>query len=63
MTKQKKVKGMAATMKPFQIAKATIYVHYTSDERGKTLSLSYGNIQLTVPFKEIEDMIEEGTDE
>lgn len=63
MTTKKKVKGMAATMKPFQIAMATIYVHYTSDERGKTLSLSYGNIQLTVPFEEIEDMIEECTDE
>lgn len=63
MTIRKKVKGLAATMDPFRIAKATVHVHYTSDKRGKTLSLAYGNVQLTVPFEAIEDMIKECKDE
>ena len=60
MTMIKEVRGLAMTGDSFQIKPAAITVCFTSDTKGKTLSLSLdGEILLMIPFEEIKDMIME----
>lgn len=58
-TQIREVQGIVTTTKPFQMQKAPITVRWTSDLRGKTLSLSvFDMIQLTIPYEAIKDMVE-----
>ena len=60
MTRIRKVLGLAMTGDSFQIKPAAITVHFTSDTKRKTLSLSLDDeILLMIPFEEIKDMIME----
>lgn len=69
MTTTREVEGIVTTYKPFQMKKAPITVRmkkapitvrWTSDLRGKTLSLAvFDVVQLTIPYEAIKDMVEE----
>lgn len=59
-TQVREVQGMVTTAKPFQMQKAPITVRWTSDLRGKTLSLSvFDLVQLSISYDDIKDMVEE----
>ena len=60
MTKIRDVKGLVLAGNPPKMGLATITVRWTSDGRGKTLSMSLADeIQLTIPYEAIQDIVEE----
>ena len=64
MTIIKDVKGCVLTGNTPKMGLATITVRWTSDTRGKTLSMSLADkIQFTIPYEEIKDMVEERKDD
>lgn len=52
MTLIRKIKGFKG------LQRAEVIVHFTSDDLGETLSLASGNTQITVPYSQIEKMVE-----
>lgn len=60
MTIIRDVKGLVLAGNQPKMELATITVRWTSDARGKTLSMSLADkIQLTIPYEAIKDMVEE----
>lgn len=60
MTTIRDVKGLVLAGNPPKMGYATITVRWTSDTRGKTLSMSLADeIQLTIPYEAIQDIVEE----
>lgn len=58
------VKGFVLAGNPPKMGLATITVRWTSDTRGKTLSMSLADkILFTIPYEEIKDMVEERKDD
>lgn len=63
MTTIRDVKGLVLAGNPPQMGLATITVRWTSDGRGKTLSMSLADeIQFTIPYEAIKDMVEKSDD-
>lgn len=64
MTIIRDVKGFVSAGNPPKMGLATITVRWTSDTRGKTLSMSLADkIQFTIPCEAIKDMVEERKDD
>lgn len=42
---------------------ATVLLHFTSDSRGETLSVSLGELQITMNYKDIEALVKETRDD
>ena len=64
MTINRDVKGCVLAGNPTKKGLETITVRWTSDTRGKTLSMSLDDkIQFTIPYEEIKDMVEERKDD
>ena len=56
MTIRLKIKGLVTTKTQF-LDEEEIFVQYTADQEGKTLSLSTDDVVLSVPFEPIEEAI------
>lgn len=56
-THMKVVKG--AYLNGMAFNKAKVWARFTSDDRGETLSLAVGTVQIVVDFDQLADLIEE----
>lgn len=56
MTLIRNIKGWI--MNGERVRRGVVIVHFTSDNRGETLSLGSGSVQFSVNFKDIEKIVE-----
>lgn len=56
-TKNKHIQVVGGVTTPHKVVIANIDCIVTNDEIGKTLSLSFGDMQLTVPFEPLEEYL------
>lgn len=57
MKYQKDLQGLSCNMRTMMMHKGNVTVMITSDELGKTMSVSDGNTMITIPLEKISDVV------